>query len=229
VQVVILERRGSSGGLPSAASLFPAATICAPEELSKSYSSLKVPTLFYPSSVRTLGELRQCVLDQLTERVVVFVPARLNRLLSFVGLQSRTIQNADDVAAIIERTAICATDAGAKLFGLRSRGSPSQHSNLDFLSFTTAPHDVVGVIGRDVRFDPSLSLLADIDAALTSLRKDRIVWVDQRFKVGTSSPQKPDPSEDLEAEIEYLQDKWRRFVTVKRTKRETRIEINVKR
>ena len=37
------------------------------------------------------------------------------------------------------------------------------------------------MIGREIRYDTSLRLRADIDFCLQSLRRDRIVWIESRF------------------------------------------------
>ena len=94
---------------------------------------------------------------------------------------------------------------------------------------------LVGIIGRDLRYDTSLLLRADIDFCLQSLLHDRIVLVDGRYSfihtrfAGGGGNAANRSSERHMREIEYLRRKWGACLSVVQAKGTTRIVVKVRR
>ena len=94
---------------------------------------------------------------------------------------------------------------------------------------------LVGIIGRELRYDESLLLRADIDFCLQSFIRDRIVLCDGRYvcqfglfagKGGNSILRS---KERHERETAYLKRKWGKYLDVVNAKDTTRIVLHVER
>lgn len=139
------------------------------------------------------------------------------------------------IQTIVERTARCAKEAGARVFGFAQMGHPLDYRPMKPFGLCTWVGGLVGVIGRELAFDTRLLLRADIDFCLKSLAKDRIVWVDDRYcfvhkrftgKGGNNSSRSAARHEE---EIEILKQKWGGCLRVENAKTQTLLKIAVKR
>jgi hypothetical protein len=179
---IIIPTRGRSGIIgQKALRLFPDATLCVGEDEVEAYSQVSDRLLVHPASIVGIGPLRQWVLDHVDDPCVVMVDDDVRYAYSQVGFHKRRIEDADTARAIVERLAVAAQDAGVRVFGFTQAARPLTYANCDPFSLATWVGGVIGIIGRELRFDTSLVLRADIDFCLQSMLRDRIVMVDARY------------------------------------------------
>ena len=199
------------------------------------YRPLSAHLLVHPKAVVGIGPLRQWILDHVEDRCVVQVDDDISHIYSQVGFHKLRIEDPDTARAIVERTAIAAQDAGVRVFGFQQAARPLSYSNHRPFSVNTWVGGVVGIIDRELRYDTSLLLRADIDFCLQSLMLDRFVLVDGRFSfihirfAGGGGNARQRSSERHAAEIAYLKRKWGPYLETVDAKGTVRIVVKVDR
>ena len=215
--------------------LFPDATVCVGDDEVDDYSKVTQRLLVHPANVMGTGPLRNWIMDNVDDPCVVMVDDDMKRMYSQVGFHKRAIEDPATIQAIVERLAIVAADAGIRVFGFNQCSTPMSYSNCKPFSVNTWVSGLVGIIGRELRYDESLLLRADIDFCLQSFIRDRIVLCDGRYvcqfglfagKGGNSILRS---KERHERETAYLKRKWGKYLDVVNAKDTTRIVLHVER
>jgi hypothetical protein len=233
MKIVIPSKRRASVVGDKALHLFPDATVCIGEDEFDAYSRVTSNLLVHPAGVVGIGPLRQWVMDHVEDRCVVMVDDDVTHVYSQVGFHKRRIEDADTARAIVERLAILASDAGVRIFGFQQAARPLTYANFRPFSLNTWVGGIVGIIGRELRYDTSLLLRADIDFCLQSLVQDRIVLVDGRYSfihtrfAGAGGNARQRSAERHEQEIRYLKRKWGPYLDVVQAKGTTRLVVRV--
>jgi hypothetical protein len=166
--------------------------------------------------------------------VIVMPDDDIAALYSFVGVSTRRILDPDDVMRVIENSAICARAAGARVFGY-NQGDIRKFEPQKPFSFNNWVGGLIGIIGRELRYDPVCRLHDDVDLCLQSLQKHRIIWQDLRFKFankifsGSGGNAVSRSKEQHEKEIAYLKRKWGAHLLVRPAKTTVRLVVNVPR
>lgn len=117
--------------------LFPDAIICVGDDETKTYSKVSDNLLVHPASVVGIGPLRQWVLDNVADPCVVMVDDDVTHVYSQVGFHKRRIECPDEARAIVERLAIVAQDAKARVFGFQQAARPLGYANFKPFSVNT--------------------------------------------------------------------------------------------
>ena len=215
--------------------LFPDATLCIGADEVDAYAPLSNNLLVHPPEVVGIGPLRQWVLDHVNDPCVMMVDDDVTHVYSQVGFHKERIEDADTARAIVERMAILAQDAGVRVFGFNQAARPLTYANFRPFSLDTWVGGVVGIIGRELRYDQRLLLRADIDFCLQSLLHDRIVLVDGRFSfihtrfAGSGGNARQRSSERHAQEMAYLKRKWGPYLDIVQAKGTTRLVVRVSR
>jgi hypothetical protein len=233
---IIIPTRGRADVIGAKAlRLFPDATLCVGADEVDAYARHSGNLLVHPADVVGIGPLRQWVLDHVDDPCVVMVDDDVTHVYSQVGFHKERIEDADTARAIVERLAILAQDAGVRVFGFNQAARPLTYANFRPLSLDTWVGGVIGIIGRELRFDQRLLLRADIDFCLQSLLHDRIVLVDGRFSfihtrfAGAGGNARQRSSERHAREMAYLKRKWGPHLDIVQAKGTTRLVVRVKR
>ena len=233
---IVIPSRGRAGLIArKALRLFPDAVVCIGSDEVDAYAALTDNLLLHPPEVTGIGPLRQWVLDNVEDPTVVMVDDDVKYVVSQVGFRSRRLDDADAARAIVERLAVLAQEAGARVFGFYQGGGPLNYSNCRPFSFNHWVGGVVGVVGRELRYDTSLILRADIDFCLQSLLRDRIIMLDCRYSfihtrfAGTGGNAANRSSQRHAEEIAYLRRKWGPYLKVVQAKGTTRLVVKVRR
>lgn len=218
--------------------LFPGTTLAVPAgELDAYQAATGLPLsqfLPIPAAVRGIGPNRQYVLDHFAPGPVFFADDDIKALYALTGHKSRRYHDPAVALAIVHHVATAARDAGAGAFGFCQGDIRKTRPQLPF-SLATWSGSVIGVLDRRVRFDPALSLRADIDFFLSHLLANRFVWVDQRFAFhhhrftlggGTASYR---DHERMARECAYLQRKWGSCISFRSTATTVRTLLHVSR
>lgn len=215
--------------------LFPDALVCVGENEVQAYQSVSPNLLVHPAKVVGIGPLRQWVLEHVDDPCVVMVDDDVTHVYSQVGFHKWRIEDADTARAIVERLAILAQDAGVRVFGFQQAARPLSYANFRPFSLNTWVGGIVGIIGRQLRYDTSLLLRADIDFCLQSLLHDRIVLVDGRYSfihtrfAGQGGNASNRSAERHGQEIAYLKRKWGPWLEEVQAKQTTRLVLKVQR
>ena len=215
--------------------LFPDALVCVGDDEVEAYGKITDHLLDHPATVAGIGPLRQWVLDHVEDPCVVMVDDDVTHVYSQVGFHKRRIEDADTARALVERLAILAQDAGARVFGFQQAARPLTYANFRPFSLNTWVGGLVGIIGRELRYDPALLLRADIDFCLQSLMRDRFVLVDGRYSfihtrfAGKGGNAGNRSAERHAREIAYLKRKWGPCLEEVQAKGTTRLVIKVRR
>ena len=215
--------------------LFPDALVCVGDDEVEAYGKITDRLLVHPATVVGIGPLRQWVLDHVEDPCVVMVDDDVTHVYSQVGFHKRRIEDADTARALVERLAILAQDAGARVFGFQQAARPLTYANFRPFSLNTWVGGLVGIIGRELRYDPALLLRADIDFCLQSLMRDRFVLVDGRYSfihtrfAGKGGNAGNRSAERHAREIAYLKRKWGPCLEEVQAKGTTRLVVKVRR
>jgi len=215
--------------------LFPDALVCVGENEVQAYRSVTPNLLVHPAKIVGIGPLRQWILDNVDDPCVVMVDDDVTHVYSQVGFHKWRIEDADTARAIVERLAILAQDAGVRVFGFQQAARPLSYANFRPFSLNTWVGGIVGIIGRQLRYDTSLLLRADIDFCLQSLLHDRIVLVDGRYSfihtrfAGQGGNASNRSAERHAQEIAYLKRKWGPWLEEVQAKQTTRLVLKVQR
>lgn len=189
----------------------------------------------HPDSVTGIGPLRQWIIDHSDDSTVFMVDDDIYALYALVGVRARRITDPQAVRQVIENAAVCAEEAGARIFGFNQAWDVRKFNPFKPISFTGWVGGAVGVIGREPLYDTTLRLRADIDACLTSLLKHRIIYQDLRFSLahrrfeGRGGNAVSRSTAAHERELEYLQRKWGAHLKVRRAKTAIRLIVSVPR
>lgn len=233
---IVIPSKGRAGVIgQKALRLFPDALVCVGADEAERYAPVTGKLLVHPPEVVGIGPLRQWILDNIADPTVVMVDDDVKYIVSQVGFKGRRFDDPDTARAIVERLAIVAEDAGARVFGFYQGGGPLNYSNARPFSFNHWVGGVVGIVGRELRYDTSLILRADIDFCLQSLLRDRIIMLDCRYCfihtrfAGAGGNAANRSSERHAREIAYLRRKWGPYLNVVQAKGTTRLVVKVRR
>ena len=242
-QVVVISRgRPELVGL--ALRLFPDPLLCIREDEEENYlrHNPKAKLLKHPASIKGLGKVRQWILDTLPDECVFQVDDDVSGLGCCVGNRWRPIEEPEAIQALIDTTAEVAKGIGTSVFGFaHTVDTRHSRSNSPFTFTGYANGFSLGIIGRKLRFDPTLDTKQDIDYSLQALYRDRVIWRDLRFGFKCSGWfQRPGgnatirTSETLEKNVRRLKQKWGDAVSIEHSKRNNKlthqnVSINVQR
>lgn len=234
LQIVIPSKGRPDKIKDGALRLFPDALVCIGADETDLYANVSKNLLVHPADVTGIGPLRQWILDNIPDDVVQ-VDDDVHTVYGLCGLRKRTYENPATVHNIVEQAWLAAREAGARVFGFNQAWDVRKYSPFKPFGLSSWAGGVVGVIGKERRFDMRLKLRADIDFCLQSLMLDRIVWIDNRFSFvhrrfeGSGGNASNRSSERHAAEIKYLTQKWGKYIGVQDVKTTTRIVVKVER
>lgn len=235
VRIIIPSRKREKVLRDSSLPLFPTATVCVAESEEASYRRLTDHIVTHPDSISGIGPLRQWILDNFHEDRLLQVDDDVYALIALTGNKIRRITDPATVLQLVENTAECAAGAGAKIWGFNQTWDIRKYKPQKPITLCGWVGGVIGVVGREAKWDTGLKLRADIDACLTSLLKHRITYTDLRFSFaqrrfeGAGGNALQRSSEGHEREIRHLQRKWGTYLSVRRSKTTVLLRVHVQR
>jgi len=215
--------------------LFKNPIVCVDESEAEDYADVGAEIVTHPRTYG-LGELRQWILDNFPQRVVVQCNDDVKSLQCCVGRHVRKITDADAIQQILLNSANIAEFIGTSVFTYSPYGSDVRMcwSN-DPIRFNRIEGCLFGMIGRKFRFDPKVRQHDDLDLTFQVLLKDRIVYMDSRFapehdfmtKAGGNSEIRGNAA--MTEELKYMRSKWGKYFGITRRKSMTSTAVGVKR
>lgn len=186
-----------------------------------------------------IAPIRQWVLNHFDEEAILFVDDDVRYLKVVAGFEtaSRVIRDPRAIAQVCENAAYVASEIGAPIFGFaQTSGDVRKYKPTDPINMTGWVGSVIGVVGRDIEYDTTLRMRADIDFCLRAQLEQRIIFVDTRFafvhhkmfahKGGNAHMRSAERSQ---REIDLLRQRWGNWVDVVKGKGVVRIVVKVKR
>ncbi len=212
--------------------------MCVAESEADDYKNLPAELLLHPDPVAGIGPLRQWILDNVPDETVVMVDDDVYVLRTTAGhlTRSHIIRNPLSIQQILDNTAEMAKGLGTAVFGFdQSGGDVRKFHPHDPIRLNSWTGGVIGIIGRDLRYDTTLKLRADIDYCLKALLKHRVVCIDTRFAFvhkrfkNRGGNDHMRSAERNQLEIERLKDRWGHWLGVEEAKTTVKLKVRVKR
>lgn len=189
----------------------------------------------HPDDVSGIAPIRQWVLDHFDDECIVFVDDDVYQLISLVGYSYSKIASPANARRVVENTANIARELGTAFFGFNQAFDVRKFvPQKPFLLHSWAG-GVIGIIGREFRYDTGLRLRADIDYCLQVLLKRRVTFIENRIafvhkRFGLTGGNALNRSaERNRQELEYLQRKWGKYLEVTQSKGTTLLKLHVQR
>jgi hypothetical protein len=233
-RVIIPSRRRADTLRHKALRLFPDATICVHHAEADDYARVVPRTQLLLHDVEGLAVIRQWILDHVDDECVVMADDDISMLYSLAGVRARRLDDPQIARDVLETTAECCRDAGAHVFGF-NQGDIRKFTPQKPFALTGWVGGLIGIIGRELRYDPVCRLHDDIDLCLQSLLQHRIIWQDQRFLfshvrfIGSGGNAGSRSQAQHDTEIAYLCRKWGAHLTVESVKTTIRLLVHVQR
>lgn len=225
--------------------LFPGATVTVAESEMESYAAIADPggrrligedrLIPHPDDVSGIAPIRQWVLDHFDEECIVMVDDDVYELVFLVHYVPRKMSDPAVVQQVVYNAANVAQGIGAPVFGFNQAWDVRKFKPYEPFTLNSWAGGVIGIIGRDLRYDLNLRLRADIDFCLQALLHKRLTFIENRFsfmhrRFGLAGGNAGNRSSRRnEEELAYLKRKWGEHLQVDDKKTTTRLSINVPR
>ena len=138
------------------------------------------------------------------------------------------------IAQILANAEQMARAAGAPVFGFNANGGDvRKFRNQEPFALSGWVGGAMGIIGRELRFDPTLKMRADIDFCLQAQLKHRCIFIDLRFAFveqrfnNTGGNAHMRSEERNQRELAYLKQKWGKWLSIRPGKTTVRLIVNV--
>lgn len=235
---IVIPSRKRPAECARALKLFPEATVTVAESEVPAYQHLRCELVPHADEVAGIGPIRQWVLDNFEEEVIVMVDDDIVHVRCPVGhvSKSHVIIDAAAIRQILINSAQIAKDMGTAVFGFDQSGGDTRKFRVhDPFGLNSWTGGVIGIVGRSLRYDTSLLLRADIDYCLKCLLKHRIVFIDRRFSfvhkrfTNSGGNDHVRSAQRSQAEIDRLKDRWGPWLGVEEAKTTIKIKVKVRR
>lgn len=216
--------------------LFPFADIIVPESEQDDYEKrLRRPVLVYPDEIRGLSVLRNWILDNFSNHVIVMIDDDIHRVYNQEFNLYTAITRPEDLRRLLESTARITLDLQKSLFGYKASQNIIFYDPTKPFRFTGWVGTVIGIVGREFRFDEHNILKVDADYSLQALLHDRIIVQDNRYmfvsiKIKNQGGNSTYRTRDrVEREKLYLKKKWGKHISFTHKVDGESVKLNVKR
>ena len=233
---VVIPSRKRVEGCRHVLRLFPGATVVVHEGEAEAYAGLGAELLEHPPEVRGIAPLKNWILDSVQDEVVFIVDDDISVLKAMPGRPRRSAPIADPrvIAEILANAEQMARAAGAPVFGFNANGGDvRKFRNQEPFALSGWVGGAMGIIGRELRFDPTLKVRADIDFCLQAQLKHRCIFIDLRFAFveqrfnNTGGNAHMRSEERNQRELAYLKQKWGKWLSIRPGKTTVRLIVNV--
>lgn len=167
-----------------------------------------------------IANLMSFVMEERTEHCIVRIDDDLNAFRSNVGQRPRKYTEEEEILQIMENGAEISNALGTDLFYWNASQNPLHYVPQDPLScYGGFAAGCYGINGRRLKYDTNLWTREDVDLTMQALKISRFVWSDKRFSLIGSVDWKTEggnqsvrTNEREQADAEYLQKKWGRYL-----------------
>jgi TET-Associated Glycosyltransferase len=185
---IVIASKGRPQNVAKCLELFPDASICVDEREEAEYVAVTpAENLVLHSPTKTLGEVRNWVLDNYKEKCIVHMDDDLEFVVAKMGKSGRKIKDPLAIIRLIENMVILCNDLDLELFAF-TKQSPFYPTNpIKPFKFATFPYGLVGQVGRRHRWADHMEQSSDVDLVYQYMTTSRILLSDNRyfFKFGS--------------------------------------------
>lgn len=206
--------------------LFPKALVTVEESEMDTYAEFvpKAQLVAHPP-LPSLAAIRNWIIDNFENEIIIMPDDDAVALHSMVSQRVTKYTDPAVIAEVCEMTATMALGVGAGYFGWNQSARPLTFNPMRPFKMKGWVGSVIGIIGKDLRYDENLSLHDDADFSLQQLMHKRIIWMDTRFHFETVARLKNPggnsrfrSSQREQAESGYLKQKWGEYVQLGKNK-----------
>jgi len=133
-----------------------------------------------PDDLIGLAKVRNYCIDNYKEDVVM-IDDDITAFYSVCRKKAMKIKDSSVINEIINHCYVAAHDSGAVLFGFNQTSDPRKYSPHYPILLKGWVGSIVGVIGKEYKFDERLKVRVDVDFSLVQLYEKRFIWIDNRF------------------------------------------------
>lgn len=229
----IIISRGRSKTITTHKLLSDFIVLC-PESEKELYEQIVTNVETIPDKIVGLAGVRNWTIQNYKEDVL-FIDDDITGFFSVCGTKAMRIKDPQAVDQILNNLYINAKDVGARVFGLNQTADPRKYTPNQPFKLKGWLGSVIGVIGKDLKFDERNKIRVDVDFCLQSLMHDRLIWVDNRFaffskkNLNTGGNSKMRSERNLEKEKTYLKNKWGKYINFYDGKETDNVKIIVSR
>jgi hypothetical protein len=235
LQVVIPSRRRVES-CKWTVKLFKKPIVCVAEEEKDDYRDVGAELVTHPNDIAGLGPLRQWILDNFKQRCIFQCNDDVRSLYCVVGFRPRKIVDPEAIERIILNSANICEELGISCFSF----SPFQDDVRKFrpqkpFSFTRLEGAMLGIIGRNVKYDFNVRQFDDVDLSLQCCLQERFVWQDSRFAADHNFITKGGGNtisrglDNTKRELQYMKRKWGPYLGAGYGKETISLKVKVQR
>jgi len=215
---------------------FPDALVCVPESQEREYRKVTPNLLVHPDSIKGIVKKRAWIRNNYkTKDILVMMDDDLKCVYALTGRTSKRIKCPIAKMNLIKNAAQCAIDIKAPLFGF-NRGDIRKYSPFKPFMLTGWMAGFVGFTEPTLNYDNNLiGRGEDIDLGMQALLQFRYIYIDNRFKFTFEQWRTPGGNSAFRdiaiqnQDSSYLQQKWGKYIEVKKVKTCEQILLKVKR
>jgi len=205
-----------------------------PESEKENYSiQYPNPILTIPDSEEGLGRVRNWILDNFREEIIIMVDDDIKYFYCLSGVLTERISDKEKFLQILINTAVMAKDLEVCCFGY-SQTDIRKYKGYEPFVLSGWVGCIIGIIGRKYRFRDD-KYKVDIDYCLQTLLNERVIWIDSRYyaaqlrdnNMGGNSIWRT--QEAFNASIESLKAKWKGCLRIAYVKTQVHISFTFKR
>lgn len=192
------------------------------------------PILTIPDDIIGLGRVRNWVLDNFKEKIIIMVDDDINKCYCITGLHARNIKDKEEMLQVFINDAVMCEDAGLHCFGY-TQTDIRKYSGCEPFKLTGWVGCVIGVIGRKYRFRDD-KYKVDIDFCLKNMLVDRVIWINcmyyffQNRDNNTGGNSIFRTQDEYEKSLNSLLEKWKGWLTMsKSNKSQISLKTHIKR
>lgn len=200
----------------------PVADIVVPESEVEEYKHTGNNIIPLPDGVLGLAKTRNWVLDNFKEFSIFMFDDDIKKMTWNCDVRTREM-SIEELLDMLQVTALMSREAGSPLVSFTSRDA-RHYSAIKPFSFNRWAGTVLGINGREFRFDEKLKTKVDADFSLQVLLKNRFIWSDNRigydpaFDTNTGGLSIIRTSKVVGNDIRYLKLKWGDHINFKSNK-----------
>lgn len=219
--------------------LVPDAVLVVPKSELELYSGFDHEKVAIPDDLSGVSQVRNWIVERFKgDDAVVMFDDDITACVCMVSLRTRKLST-EETRQMVLNSAYDARGAGARLFGWHQRSDPRLLQRNDPFGVHHWVGGVVGVVrdhgGGVPKWDELLKCKCDIDATMTELMENRLVWNEARFcfvqerdkNLGGNSLFRS--AERIETEKRYLKRKWKGSIKFEEYKSQDRVSMVVAR
>ena len=213
-------------------------TLIVPESEKQEYSdrikNCEIKTI--PDDIVGLGKIRNYCIDLYKGKDIMIFDDDIREFLNLTRERPLRISEPDTVQELIDNLYNMALDMDVKIFGFSQKADVRKYmANQPFSLTSTYIGCAVGIIANELRFTEQNKFKVDVDYTLQQLMHHRIILLDERFSVsqirdtnrGGNSKYRTKESTILE--MEYLEEKWGKYLKIGQTKNKEQTRVKVPR